>query len=77
MRCPPTPKPIDPPIGRLRVAVARRYAPQQEMLERFALRFGDQLVCVRHRLRDDGRIRHTTVELLIESTPIVPRQPRA
>jgi hypothetical protein len=62
----------DPPVGRLRVA--RRYAPQQPGAKRFALRYGDQLVCVRHRLSDDGRIRHTTVELLIESTPIVSRQ---
>ena len=28
---------------------------------------------MRHRLSDDGSVRHTTVELLIESTPIASR----
>ncbi|MBS0444290.1 MAG: hypothetical protein JSR38_20230 [Proteobacteria bacterium] len=71
-RHPPASKPADAPIGRLRVA--KRYGPQQAGAKRFTLRYGDQLVCVRHRLSDDGRVRHTTVELLIESTPIVSRQ---
>jgi hypothetical protein len=53
--------------------VAKRYAPQQDGAKRFGLRYGDQLVCVRHRLSDDGRIRHTTIELLVESTPVVSR----
>jgi hypothetical protein len=53
--------------------VARTYAPEQNGAKRFSHRYGDQLVCVRHRLNDKGTVRHTTVELLIESTPIVPR----
>ena len=53
--------------------VAKTYAPEQSGAKRFALRYADQLVCVRHRLSDDGSIRHTTVELLIESTPVVSR----
>jgi hypothetical protein len=61
-----------PTLARLRVA--KRYAPHQDGAKRFHLRYGNQLVCVRHRLSDDGRIRHTTIELLVESTPVVSRQ---
>lgn len=53
--------------------VAKTYAPDQNGAKRFARRYGDQLVCVRHRLSDDGSHRHTTVELLIESTPVASR----
>lgn len=71
---PPAPRTAanEPALARMRVA--KRYAPHQDGAKRFHLRYGEQLVCVRHRLSDDGRIRHTTVELLIESTPIVSRQ---
>lgn len=58
-------------IGRLRVA--KRYAPTQNGAKRLLRRYGDQLVCVRHRLSDDGKVRHTTIELLIESTPVASR----
>lgn len=61
----------DSSIGRLRIA--KRYAPTQNGAKRFLRRYGDQLVCVRHRLSDDGKVRHTTIELLVESTPIVSR----
>ena len=54
--------------------VAKTYAPHQDGAKRFARRYGDQLVCVRHRLSGDALTRHTTVELLIETTPIVSRQ---
>ena len=60
-----------PALATLRVA--KTYAPDQNGAKRFALRYGDSLVCVRHRLSDDGSIRHATVELLIESTPVVSR----
>ena len=53
--------------------VAKTYAPDQNGAKRFARRYPDQLVCVRHRLSDDGSLRHTTVELLIESTPVASR----
>lgn len=56
-----------------RLSVAKTYAPDQNGAKRFALRYGESLVCVRHRLSDDGRVRHTTVELLVESTPVVSR----
>ncbi|CAD5373042.1 conserved hypothetical protein [Rubrivivax sp. A210] len=55
------------------LAVAKTYAPDQNGAKRFEKRYGDKLVCVRHRLSDDGTVRHTTVELLIESTPVASR----
>ena len=33
-------------------------------------KFGDALVCVRHRISDDGRLRYTTVEILVDLSPI-------
>ena len=58
-------------LGALRVA--KTYAPDQSGAKRFTRRYGDDLVCVRHRLSPDGRLRHTTVELLVESTPVASR----
>jgi len=55
------------------LGVAKTYGPAQNGAKRFTKRYGDKLVCVRQRLSDDGTIRHTTVELLIESTPVVSR----
>lgn len=60
------------PIKALRVA--KTYGPDQDGAKRFARRYGEALVCVRHRLSDDGLIRHTTVELIAESTPVATRQ---
>jgi hypothetical protein len=56
-----------------RLRVAKTYSPTQDGAKRFARRFGEQLVCVRQRLNAAGTVRHTTVELLIESTPIAQR----
>ena len=53
--------------------VAKTYPPDKDGAKRFARRYGEQLVCVRHRLNEAGTVRHTTVELLIESTPIASR----
>jgi hypothetical protein len=53
--------------------VAKTYAPDEDGAKRFSLRHGSELVCVRHRISDDGLTRFTTVELLVESTPITPR----
>ena len=39
----------------------------------YAQKYGDLLVCVRHRTDAKGKIRHTTVELLVDSRPIKPR----
>jgi hypothetical protein len=56
-------------LGRLRVA--RRIAPDRDGAKRLALRYGDQLVCVRHRLNGAGTIRYTTVELLVDQAPVL------
>ena len=55
------------------LGVAKTYGPGQNGAKRFAKRYGDKLVCVRQRLSDDGTVRHTTVELLVESTPVTSR----
>jgi len=52
--------------------VARRIAPDRDGAKKLALRYGEQLVCVRHRLNSEGTVRFTTVELLIEQTPVIP-----
>ena len=54
--------------------VAKTYRPGQDGAKRFARRYGDELVCVRHRLSEDGTVRHTTIELVVESSPIASRQ---
>jgi hypothetical protein len=41
-----------------------------------ARRYGDSLVCVRHRTDAKGKVRHTTVELLVSSEPIRARNPK-
>lgn len=38
--------------------------------------YGNALVCVRHRTDAKGKVRHTTVELLVQSQPIKPRTVR-
>ncbi|MFT3954778.1 MAG: hypothetical protein QM722_10435 [Piscinibacter sp.] len=53
--------------------VVRTYSPQQNGAKRLALRYGSRLVCVRHRLNHPGTRRYTTVELVVDSTPIVQR----
>lgn len=63
-----------PTISLLRVA--KTYRPDRNGAKRFARRYGDQLVCVRHRLNVSGTVRYTTVELLVESAP-VPQQARS
>ena len=63
----------DPPaLQRLRVA--KTYTPDQDGAKRFFRRHGGDLVCVRHRLSEDGLTRYTTIELLAEVTPVAIRQ---
>ena len=53
--------------------VIKTLAPSDRGALELARRYGDALVCVRHRTDAKGKIRHTTVELLVASTPIRPR----
>ncbi len=53
--------------------VTKKISPQTRGALKLARQFGDALVCVRHRSDDRGEYRYTTVELLVEKTPIKAR----
>jgi hypothetical protein len=53
--------------------VTKKLAPEARGALKLARQFGDALVCVRHRSDDKGEYRYTTVELLVEKTPIKAR----
>jgi hypothetical protein len=57
----------------LMLRVIKTLRPDRNGAKRFTRRFGEQLVCVRHRLDPSGHIRYTTVELITECTPIASR----
>jgi len=44
---------------------------------RYQRKFGDDLVCVRYRTDEAGRRRLTTVEIIVEQTPLLPSHRRA
>lgn len=50
--------------------VVKTLAPNDRGAIGWAREYGDALVCVRHRTDARGKVRHTTVELLVSSTPI-------
>lgn len=50
--------------------VVRTLKPSQRGALKLLQRYGDALVCVRHRVDPSGTMRLTTVELLVDSTPI-------
>lgn len=54
--------------------VLKRFTPNQPGAIKLARRYGDALVCVRYRVDADGLSRITTVELIVERTPIQPRK---
>ena len=58
---------------RLRHRVIKTLAPSDRGAIELARLYGDALVCVRHRTDAKGKIRHTTVELVVQSHPIRPR----
>ena len=60
------------PLQSLRVA--KTFRPEQDGAKRFARRHGENLICVRHRISEDGHTKYTTVELLAETTPVASRQ---
>ena len=60
-----------PPIGSLRVT--KKLSAETRGALKLAQRFGQALVCVRHRTDDKGETRYTTVELLVETSKIKPR----
>ena len=53
-------------------------APGQNGTKKLLARYGEQLVCVRYRYDAARKVRHKTVELIVETAPWVPsrRNPR-
>ena len=68
MRKPATAVPMK--ADRSKHRVIKTLAPTDRGALELARRYGDALVCVRHRTDPGGKVRHTTVELLISSEPI-------
>lgn len=56
--------------------VMKTLAPTDRGAIQLAQHYGEALVCVRHRTDAKGKVRHTTVELLVQSQPITPRNVR-
>lgn len=50
--------------------VVKKLAPTRHGALKLAERFGTKLICVRHRMDPTGTTRITTVELVVERTPI-------
>jgi hypothetical protein len=50
--------------------VVKRLSATQPGAIKLARRFGKQLVCVRYRQDAEGKIRYTTVELVIDQAPV-------
>lgn len=50
--------------------ITKKLAPIQPGAIKLARRYGEQLVCVRHRVDPSGTTRVTTVELIVEQAPI-------
>jgi hypothetical protein len=58
------------PAERSTYRVVKTLAPTDRGALELARQYGNALVCVRHRTDARGKVRHTTVELLVRSTPI-------
>ena len=48
-------------------------APGQNGTKKLVVQYGERLVCVRYRYDAQRKIRHKTVELIVETTPWTPR----
>jgi hypothetical protein len=53
--------------------VVKRLAPHEPGTLKFTRRYGDALLCVRYRHDASGTHRYTTVELIVDDAPIIPR----
>jgi hypothetical protein len=56
--------------------VTKKLAPENRGAIKLAQQFGSSLVCVRHRTDPEAKFRYTTVELLVDTVEIRPRQPQ-
>ena len=59
-----------------RLRVTKTLEPRQPGAIRLTRKYGDALLCVRYRQDAQGLQRYTTVELIVDATPIVHRGPR-
>ena len=59
-----------------RLRVSKKLQPGQPGTLKLARRFGNALVCVRYRLDADAQRRYTTVELIVDQSPMVNRTDR-
>jgi len=55
--------------------VVKRMLPSQPGAQKLAQRYGDALVCVRYRHDPKGKLRYTTVELIVDASPVAFRAP--
>ena len=62
-----------PPVWE-RTRVVKKLSATQAGARKLAHRYGDDLVCVRYRHDADGLRRYTTVELVVDSGPVMPRK---
>lgn len=69
------PKTQRSPLPRSATRVVKRLLPTQPGTLKWSQRYGEALVCVRYRHDSTRRHRYTTVELVVETTPIRRRQP--
>lgn len=53
--------------------ITKKLPPSSKGAIKLARQFGPALICVRHRVDPAAKFRFTTVELLVEKTPIQPR----
>lgn len=57
-----------PPASSGKLRVIKTIAPGERGAKALAAVYGEQLVCIRHRLDPSGRVRLTTVEVVISAT---------
>jgi hypothetical protein len=69
--------PASPPSLSLRAPdntrVVKRLSPHEPGTVKLLRRYGNALVCVRYRHDATGQHRYTTVELIVDDAPIIPR----
>jgi hypothetical protein len=63
--------PFKAPLDNTRIV--KRLAPHQPGTQKLTRRYGSALVCVRYRHDETGQHRYTTVELIVDDAPIIPR----
>jgi hypothetical protein len=53
--------------------VVKRLSPTQAGALKLARRYGSALICVRYRHDAHGQRRYTTIELIVDEAPVIPR----